>query len=128
MADMTITITIPLPPPTNSLYINLPKGKGRAKSAKYARWIPYAGAVARHLAAGKRIGGLYSFTMYLPDGIRGDWDSRLKAGLDLLAAFGITDDDRFCRDIHILWRPKSFFAEKDTCTISVCEWKKPVSD
>jgi Holliday junction resolvase RusA-like endonuclease len=41
-----------------------------------------------------RVEGPYRFAIYLPSGMRGDVDGRIKAALDLLVAHGVTSDDK----------------------------------
>jgi len=87
---------------TNALYRAFTRGKRvtSIKSAAYRKFIEEAGAELLAQRPG-HVPGAYGVKIILISGWRGDVDNAAKAFLDLLAAHGVTDNDRNCMDLHV---------------------------
>jgi hypothetical protein len=110
-----ITLKLPLPPSANNLFVNLPRGRGRAKSYAYKQWIDVAGWDLK-IQRPKPVEGPYEAHIILPK-MRGDADGRIKPLLDLLVTHKITSDDKHCRKLTV---------ERDDTAVLVTMTVKPI--
>ncbi len=89
---------LPKPPSTNTLYINI--GRGRAKSQRYKSWIEWAG-LSLNAQASKQITGPVAITIKLNKGT-GDLANYEKAIVDLLVRHKCIEDDCNVVDLHMI--------------------------
>jgi len=87
---------------TNALYRSFARGSRvtAIKSAAYRKFTEEAGAELLAQRPGS-VPGAYGIKIILQKGCRLDIDNSVKAWLDLLAAHGVTENDRNCVDLHV---------------------------
>lgn len=90
---MSFTVEIDVPPSANNAYGNRKKG-GRYLKEDARRWKLNAATVIKlNVASVRAIKGPYEVDLFLPMGMRGDADNRLKLALDALVMSGRVPDD-----------------------------------
>jgi Holliday junction resolvase RusA-like endonuclease len=99
-----IVLDLPVPPSVNNLFKNLRKGKGRARTPEYLKWIIMAGW---HIQVARQspITGPVCVFLETKDNLRRDSDGYWKALLDLLVTHRLIDSDRCAtvREHHFKW-------------------------
>ena len=83
----------PVPPSANELFFNLP-GRGRAKTAKYKKWIKAADVYMLAQKPLPSFRGKLALHITVPLKTRGDTSNRIKAIEDYLVRVSVTEDDR----------------------------------
>lgn len=86
----------------NAMYRAFASGK-RITSIKSKQYRDFIEAAGFELAAQKPpcVKGAYGVKIVLQKGCRLDIDNSVKAWLDLLALYGVTENDRNCQDLHV---------------------------
>jgi Holliday junction resolvase RusA-like endonuclease len=99
-----IVLDLPVPPSVNNLFMNLRKGKGRARTPQYLNWITTAGWHVQ-IARQTPIKGPVCVFLETKDNLRRDSDGYWKALLDLLVTHRLIDSDRCAtvREHHFKW-------------------------
>jgi Holliday junction resolvase RusA-like endonuclease len=91
---VSFSVTLPLPPSINGAYFNASDGS-RGKTKTYRNWRKNAVlAIYAQVRADLRVGGAIEVEIYLPEGMAGDADNRVKALLDALVDSRRVDDDK----------------------------------
>lgn len=91
----SFSIELPLVPSLNNAYANNPRG-GRYPTKRVAEWKAEAGwtiQMLRDVNRAGKVSGPYSFTLLVPERMRGDVSNRPKLVEDLFVSLGITPDD-----------------------------------
>ena len=89
---------LPVPPSTNNLYVNKKEG-GRAKSAKYRRWVTDCTYFLKTRIPENN--GTYAVEIVADFGRHRDIDNIAKPVLDVLKKAGHIRDDRYVDDIRL---------------------------
>jgi hypothetical protein len=90
---MIFRAEISIPPSLNNAYSNAP-GRGRVPSKSHKDW-KFTAAWELKVAKPPRLRGPYTFTILLPEKMRGDVSNRIKLAEDLFVGV-VTPDDRHC--------------------------------
>lgn len=94
---MIFRAEIAIPPSLNNAYYNVP-GRGRVPSKAHKDWKLAAGWELKQMSCickPPRFRGPYTFTLLLPEKMRGDVSNRIKLAEDLFVGV-VTPDDRHC--------------------------------
>lgn len=101
-------LTLPLPPSANNLFATVMRKNRhgrrvpkRIPAKHYAAWLEAAGWTLKTQERW-HLGGSVDIAIYLPSGMAGDIDNRIKAVLDLLVKFDRIDDDKHVRSLSVV--------------------------
>lgn len=100
---MTNSVTVPLPTSANRIWRTY--GRRTVKNPDYVTWQNQAAAIInldRKLGQFRPVAGNYDLTITLPQKTRCDADNYLKGASDILQATGIVENDKLCRNIHLV--------------------------
>src|SRR5215217_253324 len=99
-----IVLDLPIPPSSNNLFMNLPKGRGRARTSEYFSWQIEAGLHIQS-ARQKPLEGPVCVFLRVPENGRRDLDGYWKPILDILVKHRLIPDDRnkIVRELHAVW-------------------------
>lgn len=109
-----IALALPLPPSTNALWRSRKASSKPHLSSEYQAWKQEAGWIVQASQV-DRISGEYDVHIFVPKGMPGDIDNRVKAILDLCKEH-VTDDDKHCQDQRIT---RSRDVPKGTCVVRI---------